>query len=71
MRFAFIDWICEYRELCVIIHMFFLWSFMVSSFVHYIFSFRLPLSYASIISTLFASIFSYVMMTRSCPGATG
>ena len=71
MRFAFIDWICEYRELCVIVHVFFLWSFMIYFFVHCAFSFRLPLSSASIISTLFASVFSYVMMTCSCPGATG
>ena len=69
MRFAFIDWICEYRELCVNVHVFFLGLLMVSSFVHCAFSFRLPLSYASIISTLFAFVFSYVMMTRSCPGA--
>ena len=65
VRFAFIDWIYEYRQLCVIVHVFFLWSFMVSSFVHCAFSFGLPLSYASIISTLFTSVFSYVMMTRS------
>ena len=71
MRFAFIDWICEYRELCVIVHVFFLWSFMVSFFVHCAFSFRLPLSSTSIILTLFTSVFSYVMMTHSCPGATG
>ena len=44
---------------------------MVFPFVHCAFSFRLPLSSASIISTLFASVFSYVMMTRSCLGATG
>ena len=69
MRFAFINWICEYHELCVIVHVFFVSSFMVSSFVHCAFSFRLPLSSASIISTLFAFVFSYVMMTRSCPGA--
>ena len=66
MRFAFIDWIYEYHKLCVIVHVFFLWSFMVSFFVHCV-----PLSSASIISTLFVYVFSYVMMTRSCPGATG
>ena len=68
MHFVFINWICEH---CVIIHLFFIASVPVSFLLHFASSLFLPLSFVSIILFLFTFIFPCVMMTRSCPGATG
>ena len=71
MPFVFINWICEHCEHCVTLHLFFLASLPVSFILHFAFSLCLPLSFVSIILFLFTFIFPCVMMTRSCPGATG
>ena len=71
MRFVFINWICEHCELCVILRLFFLASLPISFLLHFASSLCLPLSFVSIILFLFTFIFPCVMMTRSCPGATG
>ena len=72
MHFAFIVWIGEYCESIVSLFVCFIFgSFMISSFLHCASSLCLSLSFVSILSILFASIFPCVMMTRSCPEAAG
>ena len=72
MRFAFIVWIGEYYESIVSLFVFFIFgSFMISSFLHCTSSLCLSLSFVSILSILFASIFSYVMMMRFRHEAAG
>ena len=72
MRVAFIIWIDEYCESIMSLFVCFIFgSFMISSFLHHAPSLCLSLSFVSIISILFASIFPCVMMTCSRPEAAG
>ena len=72
MRFAFIVWIGEYYESIVSLFVCFIFgSFMTSSFLHCASSLCLSSSFVSILSILFASIFSCVMMMRSRVEAAG
>ena len=68
MCFVFFNWIYEH---CVILRLFFLVSLPVSFLLHFVSSLCLPLSFVSIILFLFTFIFPCVMMTCSCPEATG
>ena len=71
MHFVFINCIYEHCEHCVILRLFFLVSLPVSFLLHFAFALCLPLSFVSIILFLFTFIFPCVMMTCSCPRATG
>ena len=70
MSFLLINWICEHYENGVILHLFFLISFIVSFLLHFASSHRMPLSLVSIISIHFTFISFCVMMTCSHPRAT-
>ena len=72
MRFAFIVWIGEYCESIVSLFVCCIFGpFMISSFLHCASSLCLSLSFVSIISIFFASIFPCVMMMRFCPETAG